>query len=450
MKDQPTHTEKQRRILSVGQLNSLAKQLLEDHLPLLWVEGEISNFAKPSSGHWYFTLKDQRAQIRCAMFKSRNNGVRFVPKQGDKVVVRGHVSLYEGRGDFQLIAEHMEDAGFGNLQRQFDMLKAKLNQEGLFDAQAKLAIPSHPLHIGVITSPSGAAIRDILSVLQRRMPSIPVTIVPTAVQGQYAAAEIIRALRMAQASGLFDVLVLARGGGSMEDLWCFNDERLARAMFECPIPIISAVGHEVDFTIADFIADYRAPTPSAAAEVLSQSYTTIAKAVENARLRLTNAAKTSFKLKQAQLNHQRAKLRHPGQRLQLQSQRLDHLELRLKTAASNQVGSRKDALGKALIRLKALHPEKQLQQQTQSLGQLQARLRRANGNRLAFAKQYQSQLSKRLDTVSPLNTLARGYAIALSEQGEAITDASSLSPGNEIEIRVAKGVVEATVTKVKP
>jgi len=209
-----------RRVLSVTQLNNIAKQLLEDHLPLMWVEGEISNLARPSSGHWYFTLKDERAQIRCAMFKGRNSQVGFNPKQGDKVLVRGRVSLYEGRGDFQLIAEHMEEAGFGQLQRQFEQLKQKLAEEGLFAPERKQPLPQHPLHIGVITSPSGAAIRDIISVLQRRMPSVPITVIPTPVQGRDASPKIITALEMAEASGLFDVLVLARGGCSFVDLWC--------------------------------------------------------------------------------------------------------------------------------------------------------------------------------------------------------------------------------------
>ncbi|BFM07388.1 exodeoxyribonuclease VII large subunit [Halioxenophilus aromaticivorans] len=450
MTQPPSPSQQQRRILSVAQLNSLAKQLLEDHLPLLWVEGEISNFAKPSSGHWYFTLKDQQAQIRCAMFKSRNGGVQFTPKQGDQVVVRGRVSLYEGRGDFQLIAEHMEDAGFGNLQRQFELLKHRLNQEGLFEPSRKSPIPSNPLHVGVVTSPSGAAVRDVLSVLKRRMPSIPVTVIPTAVQGQTAALEIMRALEMAQASGLFDVLVLARGGGSMEDLWCFNDERLARAIAQCPIPVISAVGHEVDFTIADFVADYRAPTPSAAAEILSQSQVAIAKVLTSTNGRLHRAMQTLLKAAQLSIDQKKARLRHPGQRLQMQSQRVDHLELRLKAAVQKHNTKRKDDLAKSSLRLKALHPAKQLQQQTALLQQHQTRLQRAAQQRLLFAQQLQRQLGKRLDSVSPLNTLGRGYAIALSDHGDAITNAQSVEVGSKIEVKVAQGAIEASVTKVKP
>src|SRR5690606_35272474 len=263
----PTGTE--REILSVSQLNRRAKQLLETHLPLLWVEGELSNVSQPSSGHWYFTLKDDQAQVRCAMFRNRNMLVRFKPQQGQQVLVRARVSLYEGRGDYQLIAEHMEEAGTGALQRAFEALKAKLGAEGLFDEARKRPIPTLPRHIGVITSPTGAAIRDVLTVLERRFPSIPVTVIPVAVQGKESAPQIVRALELANRCGLFDVLLLTRGGGSLEDLWSFNEEAVARAVAASQLPVVCAVGHEVDFSIADFVADLRAPTPSAAAELMT-------------------------------------------------------------------------------------------------------------------------------------------------------------------------------------
>lgn len=232
-----------RDVLSVSQLNRRAKQLLETHLPLLWVEGELSNVSQPSSGHWYFTLKDDQAQVRCAMFRNRNMLVRFAPRQGQQVLIRARVSLYEGRGDYQLIVEHMEEAGFGALQRAFEALKVKLAGEGLFDEAHKQAMPSLPTHIAVITSPTGAAIRDVLSVLNRRFPAIPVTVVPVAVQGKEAAPQIVRALELANQAGLFDVIVLARGGGSLEDLWPFNEESVARAIFASELPVVSAVGH---------------------------------------------------------------------------------------------------------------------------------------------------------------------------------------------------------------
>src|SRR5690606_31569338 len=248
----------------VSQLNRRAKQLLETHLPLLWVEGELSNVSQPSSGHWYFTLKDDQAQVRCAMFRNRNMLVRFKPQQGQQVLLRARVSLYEGRGDYQLIAEHMEEAGAGALQRAYEELKQKLAAEGLFSDDLKQPLPSLPRHIGVITSPTGAAIRDILHVLARRFPAIPVTVLPVAVQGKEAAPQIVKAIQLANRADLFDVLILARGGGSLEDLWPFNEEVVARAIHASKLPIVSAVGHEVDFTIADFVADLRAPTPSVA------------------------------------------------------------------------------------------------------------------------------------------------------------------------------------------
>lgn len=439
----------QRDILSVSQVNGIAKRLLEDHLPLLWVEGEISNFARPSSGHWYFTLKDNKAQIRCAMFKGRNNSINVVPKQGDRVLVRGRISLYEGRGDFQLIAEHLENAGFGNLQRQFDMLKVKLLEQGLFSDSHKKAIPNFPLHVGVITSPTGAAIHDILSVLQRRMPSLPVTIIPTLVQGEGATASLIQALHTAQNSGLFDVLLLARGGGSLEDLWCFNDEALARAIFDCPIPTISAVGHETDFTIADFVADYRAPTPSAAAEVLSQSQEMVQQTLANARQRLQRAMISSLSVKRGQLSHAQALLRHPGDRLQIQMQRLDLLERRfLQSWERLQINARQKET-QLRARLIRLHPEQKLQRMQEHLHGALNRLNRSMSHSLLVSKQLQKQTAKRLDTVSPLNTLARGYAIALDSHGSALTQARSVATGDKITVKLSQGELTAQVTDTK-
>src|SRR5688572_18903449 len=257
-----------RDIYSVGRLNAEARMLLESGLPALWVEGELSNFAAPSSGHWYFTLKDRDAQIRCAMFRTRNGGVGFRPKDGQHLVVRGRVSLYEPRGDYQLIAEMMEDAGEGALKREFDRLKAKLSAEGLFDAALKRPLPAMPRRIAVVTSPTGAAVRDVLHILARRFPPAAVLVVPTPVQGAAATESIIAAIDTAANRGDIDVIILARGGGSIEDLWCFNDERVARAIRRTSVPVVCGVGHEIDFTIADFAADVRAPTPSGAAELV--------------------------------------------------------------------------------------------------------------------------------------------------------------------------------------
>src|SRR5688572_23579366 len=275
-----------RDIYSVGRLNAEARMLLESGLPALWVEGELSNFAAPSSGHWYFTLKDRDAQIRCAMFRTRNGGVGFRPKDGQHVVLRGRVSLYEPRGDYQLIAEQMEDAGEGALKREFEKLKARLAAEGLFDAALKRPLPAMPRRIAVVTSPTGAAVRDVLHILARRFPPADVLVIPTPVQGAAATESIVAALDAASARSDVDVVILTRGGGSIEDLWCFNDERVARAIRRARIPVVSGVGHEIDFTIADFAADVRAPTPSGAAELVVPDRRTLLANVAGADRRL--------------------------------------------------------------------------------------------------------------------------------------------------------------------
>src|SRR5690554_6054855 len=289
------------RALTVSELNRQARHLLESSFMQAWVEGELTGLSRPSSGHWYFSLKDQRAQVRCAMFRGFNQRLRQLPKEGDLVRVRGKVSLYEARGDYQLIVEHLEPAGLGALQQAFEALKARLYAEGLFAAERKKPVPETPRHIGVVTSPTGAAIHDILTVLQRRCPNIPMTLYPTAVQGQAATAEIVAAIQRAVHHGQADVLIIGRGGGSLEDLWCFNEEAVARAIAACPIPTVSAVGHEVDVTIADFVADLRAPTPSAAAEKVSPDQSAWLGRLEEIRLRLTQGMTRQLRLRQAHL-----------------------------------------------------------------------------------------------------------------------------------------------------
>ena len=273
-------------VLTPSQLNTLARDLLEGAFPLVWVEGELGNLSRPSSGHLYFTLKDARAQVRCAMFKSRSGWLKFAPREGLRVLARGRLTLYEARGDYQLVLDHMEEAGEGALRRAFEELKARLSAEGLFDAGRKRALPAYVRRLGVITSPSGAAVRDVLSVLARRFPLLEVEILPVPVQGAAAAAQITALLRRAAASGRFDVLLLTRGGGSLEDLWAFNDEQLARAIAASGVPVVSAVGHETDFSLADFAADLRAPTPSAAAELLVPSREDLVRRLRNLEARL--------------------------------------------------------------------------------------------------------------------------------------------------------------------
>ena len=437
-----------RDVLSVSQLNRKAKQLLETHLPLLWVEGELSNVSQPSSGHWYFTLKDEQAQVRCAMFRNRNMLVRFAPRQGQQVLIRARVSLYEGRGDYQLIVEHMEEAGFGALQRAFEALKLKLANEGLFDDAYKQPLPSLPKHIAVITSPTGAAIRDVLSVLNRRFPAIPVTVIPVAVQGKEAAPQIVRAIDLANRAGLFDVVILARGGGSLEDLWPFNEESVARAIHASELPIVSAVGHEVDFTIADFVADLRAPTPSAAAELLVPDAEDWLETFAGYEILLEEAIERKLQSFKQRLEWLRTRLRHPGERLQQQAQRLDGLELRLVRAVDHQLLRCHTRLNTLVLRQKPLQPRLRINQLNQQVSQHHATLVKNMQRHLRAQQQRLAEAARLLQTVSPLNTLQRGYAIATDSHHKVITNSSQVAPGDSINARLAEGELQCRVEKI--
>ncbi|MBK7115548.1 MAG: exodeoxyribonuclease VII large subunit [Proteobacteria bacterium] len=397
----------ERDIYSVARLNSEARMLLEAGLPALWVEGEISNFACPASGHWYFTLKDREAQIRCAMFRARNSQVGFRPRDGQQMMVRGKVSLYEPRGDYQLIAEAMEDAGEGALRREFEKLKARLQAEGLFDPALKRPLPTMPRRIAVVTSHTGAAVRDVLHILARRFPPAEVLVFATPVQGAAATPAIVAALDAASARGDCDVIILARGGGSIEDLWCFNDERVARAIRRAAIPVVTGIGHEIDFTIADFAADVRAPTPSGAAEIVVPDRATLLGAVRGLAGRLQQAAQRQ--------------LRNAAQR---------HEQL--------------------LARLQRAHPGSRLQQQVQRLDDLDLRLRRAWDTQRTRLMQRLQLAQRHLDAISPLATLQRGYAIVTGPGGDALLDESQVKPGDVIEARVARGRIRAQVVETSP
>jgi exodeoxyribonuclease VII large subunit len=392
----------QRDVYSVGRLNREARMLLEGGLPALWIEGEISNFSSPASGHWYFTLKDRDAQVRCAMFRARNQGTGFRPRDGQQVLLRGRVSVYEPRGDFQLIAEKMEDAGEGALRREFERLKAKLAAEGLFDASIKRPLPFMPRKIAVVTSPTGAAIRDVLHILRRRFPPAAVLIHPTPVQGAAATDSIVAAIDAVSARGECDVLVVARGGGSIEDLWCFNDERVARAIRRCAVPVVTGIGHEIDFTIADFAADVRAPTPSGAAELVVPD-----------RGALLNGLVAAGE--------------------------------RLRYAISSRLDRAIDLQGHLATRLQLAHPGSRLTQQAQRLDDLDTRLRRGWQQRLQELAQ-RLQLAKRgLQAVSPLATLERGYAIVTNARGEAVVDAGTLAVGDPLSLRLSRGTADVRV-----
>ena len=446
----------EREIITVTQLNRRAKQLLETHLPLLWVEGELSNVSIPSSGHWYFTLKDSDAQVRCAMFRNRNMTVRFKPQQGQHVLLRARVSLYEGRGDYQIIAEHMEEAGAGALQRKFDELKIKLANEGLFDPQHKKPLPPLPKHIGVITSPTGAAIHDILNVLERRFPSIPVTIIPVAVQGKEAAPQIVKAIQLANRAHIsgekiFDVLILGRGGGSLEDLWPFNEEIVARAIFASELPIVSAVGHEVDFSIADFVADLRAPTPSAAAELITPDGEDWLDKFIGFEVLLEDAMTRKLQHLQQKVNWLRSRLRHPKQKLEQQSQSLDSLEMRLKNTVHKILTAYQHRLNSLILRQKPLHPEIKLAQLKHRFKLAKHNLLRAQKISLAQKQQRFNAAVRMLNTLSPLKTLDRGYALVThAETQKPIINSEQLKPGDKIKTQLAKGELVAVVEKITP
>lgn len=439
----------ERDVLSVSQLNARARQLLEDVFPRIWVEGELSNLARPSSGHLYFTLKDDRAQIRCAMFRQHASRLKVAMKDGLQIRARGRVSLYEGRGDYQLIVDSVEPAGDGALRQAFDALKIKLQAEGLFDQDLKRPLPTHPQRIGVITSSSGAAVRDIISVFQRRAPFIELVIVPSAVQGREAAPQLVRALQQADRAG-FDALIISRGGGSLEDLWPFNEEIVARAIAECETPIISAVGHETDVSISDFVADVRAPTPSAAAELLSPDTQALLRQVEQLERRLLQRLRERLVRAKLQLDSLRQRLRHPGERLGQQAQRLDELELRLRRALGQQLAQQQQQLAHLRTRLQTQHPGRRLNQLREQLQQLDMRLPRAIQNQLKQQRQQLQQAVQTLHLVSPLATLGRGYSILLDDQGKPIRSAAAASPGQRLKARLHDGQLSVRVEAETP
>ena len=434
--------------LTVSQLNRRARQLLETHLPLIWVEGEISNFSCPGSGHWYLTLKDEQAQVRCAMFRNRNNQVRFSPGNGNHVLIRCRVSLYEGRGDFQLIIEHMEEAGYGALQRQFDALKHRLSQEGLFAEEHKRPLPSLPERIGVITSPTGAAVRDILSVLKRRFPAIPVTIYPSIVQGSSAASQLADAIKFANEDNRCEVLIVGRGGGSLEDLWAFNEEVLVRAIYTSNIPIISAVGHETDFTIADFVADYRAPTPSAAAEILSPNGEEIQASFQGYEQLFIAAIQRRIQAFSQQVDHLQRHLRHPGERLQHQRQQLENLKNKLQYLITSHINVYKNRLYELQTRQAQHHPSQKLDQFQLKLESLEKRLHQGMAKSLEQKRAYWESSAQLLHTVSPLNTLQRGYAIVMNKKQQIVRSILDVAAGDKISAKLIDGSIHCSVDNV--
>lgn len=435
-----------RQVFSISELNRRVRQLLELNLPMLWVEGEISNFSCPVSGHWYLSLKDKSAQVRCAMFRNANQRVKFRPENGMQVLVRCKPGLYEGRGEYQLIVEHMEEAGFGALQRQFEQLKAKLSAEGLFDNDNKRPIPSSVTHIGVITSTTGAAVKDILTVLKRRFPAIRVSLFPTAVQGDEAPAQITKALSDANSCEDLDAIIIGRGGGSLEDLWSFNNEMVARAIAASRLPTISAVGHEVDFTIADFVADLRAPTPSAAAELISPDGQQMIGQFARYQMLLKDIQQRIIGGYQQQLSHLQKRLQHPGNKLQQQSQLLDHLDIRLRRAIESKLDSYRVQCKQLSDQLGRQNPQYQLQENQEKLSALVKQLARAISQKQEKLQLKLAQSMHLLDTVSPLKTLGRGYAAIRNADGEVVNSVAKAKTDDCLTGQLADGELLLKVT----
>ena len=442
----------QREIFTISRLNREAKFLLERTLGAVWLEGEMSNLSRPGSGHWYFSLKDEAAQVRCAMFRQRNLLVRFPVRDGMHVLARGRVSLYEARGEFQVVIDHLEEAGEGALRRRFEELKQKLQAEGLFDERHKQPLPALPKRIGVVTSPTGAAIRDILHILKRRFPAIPVLIYPVPVQGESAPREIAQAIRLAGTRADCDVLIVARGGGSLEDLWAFNDEGVARAIFDCPIPVVSGVGHEVDVTIADFVADERAPTPSGAAERVVPDRAEWLRRIETTGTRIAHAMRRRLVELRARLTaHEKGLARnHPGARLREHAQRLDELEGRLALALHTRLDRARERLTSTRALLARASPAVRVAALRLRLESSRRALAAAGRGCLNGPRNRLDLALRTLHAVSPLATLDRGYAIVSAPDGHVLQDATEARPGDTIDARLARGRLSARVLAIEP
>ena len=438
-------------IYSVSQLNQSVRLMLENQLGAVWLTGEISNFSQPVSGHWYLSLKDENAQVRCAMFRMKNLRVSFRPTNGMQVLVRANVSLYESRGDYQLIIESMHLAGEGLLMQQFEALKLKLAAEGLFAQHLKKNLPHFSKAIGIITSKTGAALQDILHILQRRDPSLKIIIYPTAVQGKDAATEIAQMIELANQRQEVDVLIVGRGGGSLEDLWCFNEEMVARAIFHSHLPVISAVGHETDVTIADFVADVRAPTPSAAAELVSRNQTELLQQLQYRRQRLEIALDRLFAEKQQKLKHLSLRLhnQHPQAQLRIQQQLITQLSHRLQQSLRHRWQKKAENLTALSIRLYKNPLPLRLQQYEQQLAQLKVRLNSHMNLTLSLQQKQLAHLCGKLDSLSPLKVLARGYSITQNQQNLTIRSMKDVNVGEQIKTRLPDGDIISQVIRLE-
>ena len=438
-----------RDIYNVTRLNREVRSVLDTGFPLIWLEGEISNLACPASGHWYLSLKDSTAQVRCAMFRTRNRLLKFVPRNGMQVIVRAKVGLYEPRGEFQLVIEHMEEAGEGALRQQFEQLKNKLNTLGLFSSEIKKSLPGMPKRIGVITSPTGAAIHDVLTTLKRRFSSLEVIIYPVSVQGKPAAEDISKTIKLANKRNECDVLLVTRGGGSLEDLWSFNEETVAYAIYESTIPVISAVGHDIDFTIADFVADVRAATPTAAAELVSPDTKHLVKQLNIYQSRLNKMITSKIQYKKEKVKQLAKNIIHPGRYIEQTNQRLDEITYRLKKTIQSNITGYKLELNQIGSRFTLLDPSHQIHLQQEKITHFFQRLKTAQVNKLNKLGQRFIHSTSTLDAISPLATLDRGYAyVKLPKNDTIIRSSKQLRINDKVETRLATGSFTAVVNKI--
>ena len=440
----PTRT---RDVIPVSELNHAIAGVLERSFPLAWVRGEISNFTRAASGHWYFSLKDARAQIRCVMFRGRNQHVDFAPREGEAVEVRAVVSMYEARGELQLGVEAMRRAGLGNLYEAFLRLKEKLAQAGLFDSERKRAIPSHPRVIGVVTSLQAAAMRDVLTTLQRRAPHVPVIVYPVPVQGAGAAEKIAAMLDTASARRECDVLILCRGGGSIEDLWSFNEETVAHAIARCSVPVVSGVGHETDFTIADFVADVRAPTPTGAAELVSPDRAHLLQATRRARDALAQSMDRQLERRAQHLEWLARRLRSPQAQLQERRAQVDNLARHMRAALRDTVSVQRHRFDMLAMRWRACKPDVGAAQA--ELNRLAARMEAAAVRRHEREAARLARAAGALELLAPQRTLERGYAVLLDNRGRALRSPGELRAGSIVEAHLAEGVADIEIAGVQ-
>ena len=433
-------------IISVSEINRRAKSILEENFPFVWIQGEVSNFFSAASGHWYFSLKDESSEIRCAMFANKSHRITFEPKDGDHLVLNGTLSIFEGRGQYQIIVEHIELAGEGALLKAFEELKKKLLTEGLFDDSLKKKLPSYPRRIAVVTSPDGAVIQDIINVLSRRSPFFDLTVVPTLVQGEKAAPLICEALNKASNLENIDLIILARGGGSIEDLWAFNNEEVARTIVSCPIPLVSAVGHETDFTISDFVADIRAPTPSIAAEIISQPYSELKETLEGYQSYLLKSVESQFDSQRTRITNLIKRIRHPGDKLREIGQKVDYLETALIQEMHQKVSFKKNQLNLTQLSLQQNSPQNKVKEAKVYLQNASKDLLKAFNLKIERKRKLLGELVATIEAVSPLSVLARGYSIISTEpDGKILSSSNQVKIGQTISAVLNKGSIKAEV-----